>query len=358
MSSKKKRIIALAALVVALAAVIGVLVWIKNRPEKTEPYVPSFISVFSADQNLIKELVFGKVGGEMYVFTYADYSWQFAGDPSFPVNDSVLTDMASSVSSVTASREVGNEDKPEYGLGEGAIHIIASYSDGKKADLIVGALNSVNSNTYIRTGDGRIYMFTDSLSEKFSKELNDVIQLDEFEATVDFNYLVSVDVSDKEGRTISITDTAGIRAASDQSDAYDCVNWVEYAVTPERFAEFGIDSGSARMTIRYKAPHSVPDGNGGSSTLRVEESYEIIFGDRFTDEKDGKEYIYYTVTDSTILYKVPVADFETTMAYLDYVPEGESADADTEEEASTQDSSPETDNETEADGTDTETFAD
>ena len=348
MSAKKKRIIALVALVAVLGAVIGVLVWLKNRPTETEPYVSPYISLVSADSDSITKLSFGKVGGEMYEFTYADYSWQYSGDLSFPVNGTILTEMASTVSSVTALREVANEEKPEYGLGEGALHIVAEYSDKQKADLIVGALNEVNSYTYIKIGDGRIYMFTDSLTESFTKELNDLIQLDDFEATVDTNYLVAVDVSDKDGHTNSITDTAGIRAAFDQSDAYDCVNWIEYAVTPERFAEYGIDSDSARMIIRYKAAHSVTDDNGESTTLRVEEAYEIIFGDRFTEEgEDGEsaEFVYYTVTGSTIVYKVSAADFEATMAYLDYVPE----DADTEVLSDVPDASTETDGLTETD---------
>ena len=340
MSSKKKRTVALAALVVVLAAVIVGLILVKNRKEETEPYVSTTVSLVSEDSQTITSLSFGKIGGDELSFTHADYSWTYTGDETFPVNGTVLDEMASAVSSVTALRTIEGEVKDEYGLGDGAIHISAKFPDHPLIELTIGALNSYNSNTYIMTGDGKIYMFSDSLTEHFAKELKDLIQLDDPEATVDTNYLVALDVSDGAGRKNSITDTAGMRELFDQSDAYTCLDWVEYAVSDERFAEYGITPDSARLTINYKAAQAVTDADGNDSTIRVEEAYEIIFGDHVTEEGENgesTESVYYTVTGSTIVYKAPVADFDATMAYLDYVPEDETAgDATADAEAQTE----------------------
>ena len=344
MSAKKKRVVALVSLVVVLAAAIGVLVWLKNRPEEVEPYVSTSTALVAEDSMTITKLAFGKVGGEELEFTRSDYTWSYPKDPSFPVNGTILDEMAGAVSSVVASRAIDGDEKDDYGLGDGALCIKAEFeADGetKSYELTVGALNSFNSSTYIKTADKKIYMFTDSLTEQFSKELNDLIRLDDPEATVDTNYLVALDVSDGAGRENSITDTAGMRELFSQSDAYECLDWVEYAVTPERFAEYGITPDSGRLVIRYKAAKAVTDENGADSTIRVEEEYEIIFGDKVTEDgEDGEsaEYVYYTVTGSTIVYKAPISDYEATMAYLDYAPETET---ETEE-------TPETDGATEA----------
>lgn len=340
MKAKKKRLIALIALIAALGAVIAVLVFVKNRKEETEPYVSPYTSLVYEDSTTITDLSFGKVGEEALGFTYADYKWNYTADKDFPVSSAVLDEMAKSVSSVSAVRTIEGEEKEEYGLGDGALHITAAFSDGKEIDLTVGALNSFNSYTYIKDGAGKIYMFSDSLTEAFSKELDDLIELDDPEGTVDTNYLVALDVSDGNGNSNSITDTAGMRALFDQSGVYDCLDWVEYAVGSDRFAEYGIDDGSAKLVIRYKAAHSVTDDNGESSTIRVEEAYEIIFGDRFeeTDENDeAAEYVYYTVSKSSIVYKIPVSAFEETMAYLDYVPESSEDETQSETDAKTGD---------------------
>lgn len=330
MTAKKKRLIALVALLLVLAAVIVILVLVKNREEESEPYVSPYITLVAEDPQTITDLCFGKIGAESYGFTRADYKWTYEKDKTFPVNGTTLDEMAAAVSSLSATRSIDGEEKSEYGLGDGAIFISAKYANGDSIELTVGALNSFNSSTYLKTADGKIYMFTDSLTEKFSKELKDLIQLDDPEATVDTNYLVSLDVSDGNGRTNSITDTAGMRALFDQSDAYTCLDWVEYAVSDERFAEYGITPDSARLTIRYKSAKSVTDDNGEDSTIRVEEAYEIIFGDHLTEEDENGETVekvYYTVTGSTIVYKAPVSDFESTMEYLDYVPDSVETDA-------------------------------
>ena len=339
-SRTKKRLIALCSLVVVLAGVLAAYFILSNEPEtESEPYVSPYTSLISEKSENITKLTYSVGGSEELTFTYADYRWTYTGDADFPVDNEKLNEMASAVSTLSAIREIEGGDNGEYGLGDGALRIKTEYAaDGatKSYDFTVGDLNSYNSYTYIKTADGKVYMFTDSVKEKFPGSLNDLILLDDPEADVDTNYLVSLDVSDGKGKTNVVEDTAGMRAFLDQSDAYTCLDWVRYAMTDADFADYGIDAESARLTIRYKAGHSVTDADGNTTTIREEEAYEIIFGDKLTapDENgEDAEYVYYTVTGSTILYKAPISDYEDTMAYLVYVPEQTETEADSPESA-------------------------
>lgn len=328
-SGKKKRLISLIALVVVLAAVFAAYYAVTHAPKDdgSGDFVSPYTSVISEKSTDLVKLSY-KVGkADVLEFVYKDYVWSYTGDADFPVNQYTLNEMASAVSSITAMRELEGGDNGEYGLGEDALFIAAEYSNGNTYEITVGDKNSFNSYTYLKDKNGKVFMFTDDkLSEKVSMTLEQVMQLDDPQADVDTNYLVSLDVSDGAGRTNVISDTAGMRQFMDQSDKYTCLDWVSYAMTEEKFSEYGISADSARLTIRYKAAKAVTDASGNDTTIREENAYEIIFGNRVTapDENgNDAEFVYYTVTGSSILYKAPLADYEETMGYLDYVPESD-----------------------------------
>lgn len=350
-SGKKKRLVSLAALVVVLAAVFAAYYAVTHaeKDDGSGDYVSPYTTVISEKSTDLVKLSY-KLGKEDTLeFVYKDYVWSYTGDADFPVNQYTLNEMASAVSSITAMREIEGGDNGEYGLGEDALFISLEYSNGNTYEITVGDLNSFNSYTYLKDKNGRVFMFTDDkLSEKVKKSLNDVLSLDDPQADVDTNYLVSLDVSDGAGRLNVISDTPGMRQFMEQSDKYTCLDWVSYAMTDEKFAGYGITPESARITIRYKAAVAVTDEAGNDTTIREERAYEIIFGDRVTaPDEDGNdaEFVYYTVTGSSILYKAPIADYEETLSYLDYVPESD----DTSSAPTDTDTSQNTDSGTESD---------
>lgn len=326
-SGKKKRLISLLALVIVLAAVFVAYYVVTHTEEDSGvgDYVSPYTSIISENSADLVKLSYKLGKADSIEFTLNNYVWKYSGDPDFPVDQYTLNEMATAISSVSSVRELEDGDNGEYGLGEDALRITAEYSTGNTYDITIGDKNSFNSYTYLKNKDGRVYMFNDDeLSENFSKSLYDLLRLDDPEADVDTNYLVSLDVSDGAGRTNVISDTAGMRQFLDQSDKYTCLDWISYAMTDEKFSEYGIGPDSARLIIRYKAAVAVTDVDGNDTAIREERAYEIIFGDRLTapDENGADaEYVYYTVTGSSILYKAPIADYEETMGYLDYIPE-------------------------------------
>lgn len=335
----KKRIITLSILVITAAIMFGVYYFVSNTKfddeNNTSPVSTSKVLISENYADIVK-LSFRVNNGDLLDFRRGtDGVWHYINDESFPVDPNSLNDMAMAISSVSASREIEEGNTGEFGLDDTALMIHAEFGSGGHYDLMIGNENSFNSSTYLLFEGEKVYMFSDSISEKFDKTLYDLIKLDDPEADVDTNYLDSIVIKDGSGNTNTISDTAGIRAAFAQSDVYDCLDWVKYAVSEADFAEYGINPDSARMIINYKAAVAATDSNGNAITTRVPRTYEIIFGNSFTSS-DGlgneSEYVYYTVTGSTILYKISISAFNETMEYLSYAPENEDKDTETPDE--------------------------
>jgi len=332
----KKRIISLIVLLVVLAGVIAAYLIISNTEfeDNSSTATSTAVTLISENSSTISSITFKYQGEEVHLIKDSATSvWYDENDRDFPVNQSTLNDMATAISSVTAVRELEDGDSGEYGLDDPSLTVSADFNTGTSYTLTLGDTNSFNSYVYVKDKDGKVYMFSDSLTETFGIHRLDLIQLDSPEADVDTNYLVSLDVTTEDGAFKSITDSAGMNELLSQSDAYECTDWVEYGMTAEKFAEYGIGEDSAKLTINYKAPVAVTDSDGNTVTQRVDESYVITFGNKITDtDDDGNEaeYIYYTVTGSEILYKQPIADYNTTMSYINYT-EAEETEESTEE---------------------------
>lgn len=331
-AKKKKQIISLAVLAVLLAAlIIGYLVISKmdfDDGDSTSDY--SYVTVVSAKSDDITSVSYTADGAETITFNCENGKWYLSGDADFPVKQSTVQDMASAVSSVTANRELADGDTGEYGFDAPSLTVSAAYSDGVEYTLYVGDKNTFNSNVYLKDQDGKVYMFTDSLSEKFAYGLDDLIQLDDPAADVDINYLVDVTITAEDGSQNVITDSAGMNDSMDSMDKLDCTEWVEYAMDEEEFAAYGIGGSSARYTVNYKSAVAVTDENGNTTTNRVPSTYEFIFGNHFTaQDADGNEaeYVYYTATGSEILYRTPISVFDEIMSWMEYTaPETDEAD--------------------------------
>ena len=104
---------------------------------------------------------------------------------------------------------------------------------------------------------------------------------------------------------------------------------MQYAVTADELADYGITDSSARLIVNYKSAVAATDSAGNSTTTRVPASYEVMFGGEC--EKDGENgekipCVYYTITDSTIVYRMEKTDCEKIMAYLEYTPDTTASD--------------------------------
>ena len=178
--------------------------------------------------------------------------------------------------------------------------------------------------------NSKVYLFTDKLTSSFNYTFRDLIVLDEPGGDIDNNYLVSMTVRNADGAENTITDGNGMDdLLSTHNKTVDCEDWVQYAVTADELADYGITDSSARLIVNYKSAVAATDSAGNSTTTRVPASYEVMFGGEC--EKDGENgekipCVYYTITDSTIVYRMEKTDYEKIMAYLEYTPDTTASD--------------------------------
>lgn len=244
-AKQKKRIILLGVLLLVLALLVVAYFVISNlaSDEGGDVTPSSRVSVVSENSAAISAISYTVGDDKLSFIREASGKWYYESDRDFPLNQSYLTKMAEAVSSVTASRELDG-DTGEYGFDSPALTINADYTTGNTYTLIIGDTNSFNSSVYLKDASGKVYMFSDSVSESFKYKLNELIQLDSPEADVDTNYLVSMDITTEKGEFKSITDSVGMNKVLSQSNAYECVDWVEYAMDESKFAEYGIGDSS------------------------------------------------------------------------------------------------------------------
>ena len=116
---------------------------------------------------------------------------------------------------------------------------------------------------------------------------------------------------------------------STHNKTIDCEDWVQYAVTADEFADYGITDSSARLIVNYKSAVAATDSAGNSTTTRVPASYEVMFGGecekgRRERRKDPVRLLYDHRFDDCLpngkdrLRKI--------MAYLEYTPDTTASD--------------------------------
>ena len=328
---KKKKILPLIALALVLGVLAGAYVILSRMDlNKDEPLVETpKITVIDKNASDAVELAYIKGNDSELSFTCESGTWYYDADRDFPLDQTKISSMVSAVSSVVASRELDG-DSGEYGFDAPSLTVVVKYSDSTEYTVKLGNVNSFNSSTYLMLQNSKVYLFTDKLTSSFNYTFRDLIVLDEPGGDIDNNYLVSMTVRNADGAENTITDGNGMDdLLSTHNKTVDCEDWVQYAVTADELADYGITDSSARLMVNYKSAVAATDSDGNATTTRVPASYEVMFGGEC--EKDGENgekipCVYYTITDSTIVYRMEKTDCDKIMAYLEYTPDTTASD--------------------------------
>lgn len=334
-AKQKKQAISLVVLVILLAAlIVGYFAVSKmdfNEGTEGETTTDTTVTVISADSTKLTSVSFAKEGGEALTFIREGEVWFYEADRSFPANQSLLSSMATSISSVTADRQL-ESDNGEYGFDEPSLVVSTVYSDGTEYTLTLGETNGFNTKVYLKDQAGKVYMFSDTVTSMFSYTLRDLLQTDDVGSDIESTYVSDVTVTKADGTQNVITDSDGMSGARSSISLLDLSDWVDYAMDEESFASYGIGESSEKIAINYRAKVTVKNDDGTETTSRVPKVCEYIFGSRMTEEnEDGEavEYVYYTVNGSEILYRIELEVYEEVMAWGDYV-EPETTETETE----------------------------
>ena len=183
MKKTKKQILCLLGVLVLLCALYGAMRFFglgESGEEETETESAGYVLV-SLDQDSMTALSYSNEG-ELLSFTKEEDNWIYDGDPSFPLDQSIMSQLTGALSDLTVTREVQDtlDNLSEYGLSEPVNTVQLTMSDGTAYTWYVGNENSVTGEYYFyMEGDSHVYMTDTDLPSTFGKGLYDLIEAPE-----------------------------------------------------------------------------------------------------------------------------------------------------------------------------------
>jgi uncharacterized protein DUF4340 len=166
--------------VAVLAALSATLYWSEHhKPESTAQASadtpPKILSLNEAD---ITKLDLRNAGGEDLALAKDNSGkWQMAAPRPIPVDQTVMTQILSSVSSLTSDRlleEKAGDLKP-YGLDQPALQVVITEKDNKTQKLLIGDDTPAGNAVYAKLdGDPRVFTLPSYAKNSISKNANDL----------------------------------------------------------------------------------------------------------------------------------------------------------------------------------------
>ncbi len=163
-----------------LLGLMGALYWSNRHPkseETAQASVPASPKILSLKEDDISKLELKKSGSAAIVLAKQNGDWRITEPQPFLADQSTVSSMLTSLSSLTSERLV--EDKAsnlaQYGLGAGAFEAAISEKDNKTEHLVLGDTTPTGGSVYARLeGDPRVFTVATYEKNNIEKELNDL----------------------------------------------------------------------------------------------------------------------------------------------------------------------------------------
>lgn len=338
----KKRVITLISLSLILALLIGGVALMGHFNEKkaaadaaSEETESTEITVTAKNASDITEISFEREGVALTFTKDSDGEWHCEGS-DLPMKASVIGNMVSALSPLTAARDLGTEDPGTYGLDTPSLTVTAVYGE-EKVELVFGNINGFNSRIYLKnvTG-GHIYLADSSVTDPFDRDFEDFVSTDSLPAGLYSEGVTAITVRDETGAENVISDETGIENAFSLIEAIDFSPKNCYHTDKSDYENYGISESGAMIEITYKEDSDDTDdtdgSDGTSSAPAATRRFTVFFGKNHETEvtltdDDGNSYpstvqtYYYTVSDGRLVYSLDSGAYEDLMELVSYVPE-------------------------------------
>lgn len=340
----KRKSVTLVSSVLFLAVLCGAYYGIQKYSaeqeiKEQEENESEVVELFSEDSTDITKLKFVIEKTEV-VFEKENDTWLKEDESEFPVDQDVLTDAASSISSVTSDIVIDDvEDLSQYGLDDPSNTITITTDDGEETILKIGLENESVNQYYVEKGDenDKVYLVDSTVIDPFMKTLYEYAKaetfpdilsdnIDKIEITENETYYQVEKDSDtgfwyvSDGTEPEKADSAKASSLASAVSTLEYSSFVDYHCT--NYADYGLENPYGTIVVDYQEEVETSEDTSSDesdsdtdleNTSENDETTEMIqkqlilyVGD--TAENDTR---YVRVNDSDEIYTIAQENLDT-----------------------------------------------
>lgn len=268
------------------------------------------LDLLTIEENDIAKLHYKNEGADI-TLEYVGDAWVMSGKEDIPVNETYTSSMVSTLTSLKATKQIGEDisDLSEFGLSEPALIIEVTLQDGSTNTIEVGDESPLGDGYYATlNGINTVYMVDSTLYSKFGYTESELIALEDG-PTITSSNITYLLVKNKEGKNLEISydegnvldysqsgmypyvmlqpydttisaDTTNVGNLFENYTTFDYLECVEYNSTD--LAPYGLDAPSAEITLKYYEEYEETTEDSNTDT-------DIDEGDTDIGETDTEE---------------------------------------------------------------------
>ncbi len=311
---KKNKLFVLMVIIGVLLIVYLGISGIQNYQERKKEKADEAAQIQLVSGDALSEISYSN-GAESMSFVKENDSWYYDADHEIPIKQSSLESLESSLTELTAVRELEDPDSlSDYGLTSPQYEISFTDSDGASHTLHIG--DAAEDNYYASLDEeSQVYTITSDLADSLSFDLSTLVENDSVPHIGSSN-LKRVEVTKGEENR-SYVDSDSLTELAGGFGAFKLSSPVDYHVTEETLADYGLDEEN-RTTVVASYEESADDTSSSQSEDTSDSSDEASDSEESDDSAEktftiylGKEtednYRYVMVDGSKMVYKVSTA---------------------------------------------------
>ena len=337
MKRSKRLLLLLGALAVVCAATLAVV----YTGERREEIRVSGQVVLEVDPDPVQTLSWD-YEGQTLSFHKEDGQWLYDGDEAFPVSQEKISGLLGQFAEFSAAFTIDNaEDLGQYGLDDPVCTI--RLSDGVTDwEILLGDYSPMDSQRYVSTGDGSVYLAAEDPLEEFDAPLEELIEND---TVPDFGEVAAVAFSGEEEYSFRREEEKPSLCEEDlyfagelpldtgKVDSYlramtnmDLTDYVSYHATQEELARYGLDDPELTVTVEYSYENEEEETVSDTFILSVARDPEEAAAaaeaeaeaageeEAASGEEEEEITAYARVGESPILYRISSDAYTSLMA--------------------------------------------
>lgn len=298
---RMKKLLVLLGVLIILCVGIGIATGVEKHIDRISGIDEEIIAV---DTDALESVSLTK-DGKTLTFEKKEDQWKDKEDEAFPIDQDKMQEFLEHFQSVKASFQIQDvEDLEQYGLTKPQC-TIAFHASEENTEIRLGDFSTMDSKRYVTLDDKTVYLIDEDLSEYVSTKRDDFMKQD---AVPEYDQIQQIAISGGESLQIdylpdevySYTDkydyylvdgdshkavsTVNVESFLTRLKNLDVTDYVNYQVTEEELAEYGLDEPKRSVKVTYTKEDA-------------QNSFTIDFGKK-------KDKNYFRMNDSNIVYQL------------------------------------------------------